>query len=70
MSNIKITTGNILDEALAHIVKVEPRLRPVVEKHHCHVFSLEGLSEEIDPFRSLVSGIISQQVRMNIFLLL
>jgi DNA-3-methyladenine glycosylase II len=61
-SSIKITTGNILDEALAHIVKVEPKLKPVIEKHPCHVFSPEGLAEEIDPFRSLVSGIIAQQV--------
>jgi hypothetical protein len=62
-ANIKTTTGNLLEEALAHLVKVEPRLKPVVEKHHCHVFSPEGLAEEIDPFNSLASGIISQQVR-------
>jgi DNA-3-methyladenine glycosylase II len=61
--NIKSTTGTLLEEALAHLVKVEPRLKAVIEKHHCHVFSPEGLAEEIDPFRSLVSGIISQQVR-------
>ncbi|PMD56818.1 DNA glycosylase [Hyaloscypha bicolor E] len=60
--NIKSTTGTLLEEALAHLVKVEPRLKAVIEKHHCHVFSPEGLAEEIDPFRSLVSGIISQQV--------
>lgn len=61
--NIKSTTGALLEEALDHLIKVEPRLKPVIEKHHCHVFSPEGLAEEIDPFRSLVSGIISQQVR-------
>ena len=61
--NIKSTTGALLEEALAHLVRVEPRLKAVIEKHHCHVFSPEGLAEEIDPFRSLVSGIISQQVR-------
>jgi DNA-3-methyladenine glycosylase II len=60
--NIKSTTGTLLEEALAHLVKVEPRLKPVIDKHHCHVFSPEGLAEEIDPFNSLVSGIISQQV--------
>ncbi|KAE9377853.1 HhH-GPD superfamily base excision DNA repair protein [Stipitochalara longipes BDJ] len=60
--NIKSTTGTLLEEALAHLVKVEPKLQPVIEQHHCHVFSPEGLAEEIDPFRSLVSGIISQQV--------
>lgn len=62
-SNIKHSTGKVLDEALAHLVKVEPRLKRIIDQHHCHVFSPEGLAEEIDPFRSLVSGIISQQVR-------
>jgi DNA-3-methyladenine glycosylase II len=61
-ANIKSTTGTLLEEALSHLLKVEPKLKPVIEKHHCHVFSPDGLAEEIDPFRSLVSGIISQQV--------
>jgi len=60
-SNVK-TTASILEDALTHLVKVEPKLKPVIDKHHCHVFSHEGLAEEIDPFNSLVSGIISQQV--------
>lgn len=60
--NIKTTTGNILDEALKHLIRIEPKLKPVIDQHPCHVFSPEGLAEEIDPFRSLVSGIISQQV--------
>jgi len=64
VSKIKTTTGNILEEAIAHLVKTEPRLKPVIDKHHCHVFSPEGLAEEIDPFRSLTSGIISQQVTL------
>lgn len=37
-------------------------MRPLVEKNHCHVFSPEGLAEKVDPFESLCSGIISQQV--------
>ncbi|KAG9234813.1 DNA glycosylase [Amylocarpus encephaloides] len=61
-SKSMITTKNILDEALAHLIKVEPKLKSIIERHPCRVFSPEGLSEEIDPFRSLVSGIISQQV--------
>lgn len=61
--NIKTTTANILDEALAHLIKTEPKLKPIIEKHACGVFSPEGLAEEIDPFNSLISGIISQQVR-------
>lgn len=56
------TTDNILEEALSHLIKVDPRLKAVIEKHPCRVFAKEGLMEVIDPFRSLVSGIISQQV--------
>lgn len=56
------TTGNILVRACAHLISVEPSLRAVIEKHHCPLFSPEGLAEEIDPFRSLASGIIAQQV--------
>jgi DNA-3-methyladenine glycosylase II len=62
-SQVKTTTGNILEEALAHLIKVSPKLKPLIEQHHCHVFSPEGLAEEIDPFGNLVSGILSQQVR-------
>jgi len=59
---LKTTTGNILEKACAHLVKVDPRLKPLVDKHHCAIFSAEGLAREIDPFRALTSGIISQQV--------
>ncbi|TVY81046.1 DNA-3-methyladenine glycosylase [Lachnellula suecica] len=61
-SNITTTTKNLLDEALAHLIKIEPKLKPIIEKHPCRAFSAEGLADEIDPFNSLVSGIISQQV--------
>lgn len=56
------TTANILEEACAHLIKVDPRMKPLIEKHHCHIFSPEGLAEQIDPFESLASSIISQQV--------
>ncbi|KAL8298661.1 hypothetical protein RB597_007329 [Gaeumannomyces tritici] len=56
------TTATILDEACAYLVRVDARMRPLVEAHRCHIFSPEGLAEEIDPFESLCSGIISQQV--------
>jgi DNA-3-methyladenine glycosylase II len=62
VSQGKTTTENLLDEAVAHLIKVSPKLKAVIEQHPCHVFSPEGLAEEIDPFRSLVSWIISQQV--------
>lgn len=56
------TTKCMLDEACAHLINVDSNLRPVIEQHRCRVFSPEGLAEKIDPFRSLASGIISQQV--------
>ncbi|MCJ1433676.1 3-methyladenine DNA glycosylase [Xylographa pallens] len=56
------TTGQLLDEACAHLIAVEPRLKPVIDKHRCQVFAPEGLAEEVDPFRSLASGIMAQQV--------
>ncbi|KAK4496625.1 hypothetical protein PRZ48_012605 [Zasmidium cellare] len=56
------TSKTLLDTACAHLIKVDPALKPVVEKHHCRIFSPSGLAEKIDPFRSLVSGILAQQV--------
>ncbi|ESZ97538.1 hypothetical protein SBOR_2085 [Sclerotinia borealis F-4128] len=58
----KFSTSDILDKAIEHLIKVEPKLKPVIEKHPCRLFSVEGLAEEIEPFKALVSGIISQQV--------
>jgi DNA-3-methyladenine glycosylase II len=58
----RVTTANILKEACDHLIKVDERMRPLVEKNYCRVFSPEGLAEEIDPFESIASGIISQQV--------
>jgi DNA-3-methyladenine glycosylase II len=56
------TTKTLLQEANAHLIKVDERIRPLVENNHCRAFSPEGLAEKIDPFESLTSGIISQQV--------
>ncbi|KAI1211769.1 DNA glycosylase [Annulohypoxylon truncatum] len=56
------TTTNILDEACKHLISVDPRMKPLIDKHHCSLFSAEGLGEKVDPFESLCSGIISQQV--------
>ncbi|TKA70262.1 hypothetical protein B0A55_07761 [Friedmanniomyces simplex] len=56
------TTNCLLDEAVAHLLKVDPTLKPVIDKHPCRVFSPAGLAETIDPFRSLASGIMAQQV--------
>ncbi|KAF1814603.1 DNA glycosylase [Eremomyces bilateralis CBS 781.70] len=56
------TTDTLLEEACAHLVTTDPTLKPLVEKHTCQMFTPAGLAEEIDPFESLASGIISQQV--------
>ncbi|KZL68500.1 hHh-GPD superfamily base excision DNA repair protein [Colletotrichum incanum] len=58
----RTTTANILEEACRHLIEVDPRMKPLIEKNHCRVFSPEGLADKIDPFESLCSGIISQQV--------
>lgn len=57
-----LTTGNVLQKALDHLIAVEPKLKPIIEKHHCGVFDVEGLKEVIDPWVSLTSSIIGQQV--------
>lgn len=56
------TTATLLDEAKAHLLSVDPKLSDVTAAHHCRAFDPEGLAEEIDPFRSLASGIMAQQV--------
>ncbi|KAF2663770.1 DNA glycosylase [Microthyrium microscopicum] len=56
------TTDNLLKTACDHLCSVDPRLKAAIDKHHCSVFSPEGLQEEINPFSSLCSSIISQQV--------
>ena len=58
-----LTTAKcLLDEAVAHLISVDAKLKPVIDAHHCRVFSPAGLAEAIDPFRSLASGIMAQQV--------
>ncbi len=57
-----VTTANILEEACAHLVRVDPKLKPLIEAKYCHVFSPDSLAEQVDPFEALASGIISQQV--------
>lgn len=56
------TTGTLLEQAIAHLIAADPRLQPVIDQHPCPLFSPAGLAEPIDPFNSLVSSIIGQQV--------
>jgi DNA-3-methyladenine glycosylase II len=56
------TTENLLKTAEEHLLKIDPKLGPLIAQHKCTTFSPAGLAEEIDPFTSLVSSIIAQQV--------
>jgi DNA-3-methyladenine glycosylase II len=56
------TTVNLLEKACEHLCTVDPRLKAVVDKHHCKLFSPEGLAEDVEPFQALASGIMAQQV--------
>lgn len=56
------TTGTLLEKAVAHLIAADPRLEPVIQQHPCSLFSPTGLAEQIDPFNSLTSSIIGQQV--------
>ncbi|KAJ5281480.1 hypothetical protein N7478_006852 [Penicillium angulare] len=56
------TTGTLLEQGLAHLIATDPRLKSVIEQHPCPLFSPEGLAEKVDPFNSLTSSIIGQQV--------
>lgn len=56
------STKQLLAQACAHLTKVDPRMQSLIDKHPCRLFSPEGLAEEVDPFQSLCSGIMAQQV--------
>ncbi|CAG8883672.1 unnamed protein product [Penicillium nalgiovense] len=56
------TTGTLLEKATTHLIATDPRIATVIERNPCPLFSPVGLAEEIDPFNSLTSSIIGQQV--------
>ncbi|KAL8701846.1 MAG: hypothetical protein Q9224_000313 [Gallowayella concinna] len=56
------STSRLLDQACAHLIQADSRLQPIIKKHPCKLFSAEGLAEVIDPFQSLCSSIMAQQV--------
>lgn len=58
-----LTTDNVLEKACAHLISIDPRLKTVIDQHHCRMFSPEGLAEEVEPFIALSSSIMNQQVR-------
>ncbi|KAL1612487.1 3-methyladenine DNA glycosylase [Paraconiothyrium brasiliense] len=56
------TIDTLLKDAEESLCSVDPKLRPLVERHKCKMFSPEGLREVVDPFTALSSGIMGQQV--------
>lgn len=56
------STSNILNEACAHLIKVDPRMQTLIDAHPCDIFSPKGLAEECEPFKTIASGIMAQQV--------
>lgn len=63
-SSTLTSTATLLAKATTHLISADPtgKLAPLIDAHPCRVFSPAGLAEEIDPFRSLASGIMAQQV--------
>ncbi|KAF2833625.1 DNA glycosylase [Ophiobolus disseminans] len=62
---LKPPTSNIdtlLKDAEAFLIGVDPKLKGLIEKHQCKMFSPEGLREVVDPFTALASSIMGQQV--------
>ncbi|KAE8835108.1 hypothetical protein PTNB85_06441 [Pyrenophora teres f. teres] len=60
--NASTNVERLLKDAEEFLVKVDPKMEALVKKHHCEIFSPEGLREVVDPFTALSSGIIGQQV--------
>ncbi|KAI6248196.1 DNA-3-methyladenine glycosylase [Erysiphe necator] len=57
-----VTDKSLIQEANTHLIRVEPKLKPIIEQNFCHLFSPEGLLQEVEPFGALTNSIISQQV--------
>jgi len=56
------THSTFLRRASEHLISVDPRFKSLLAQNECHVYSPAGLAEGVDPFKALVSGILSQQV--------
>jgi DNA-3-methyladenine glycosylase II len=57
-----VTTATLLEQGVAHLLSADPALAELISTHPCPIFSQSGIEQLVDPFESLVSGIISQQV--------
>lgn len=55
--------ASLLQQAQAHLVAAAPAMAVLIARNpDCPVFTPEWLAEEVDPFESLASALISQQV--------
>ena len=41
---------------------MDPRFKTLLDKNTCHIYTPKGLAEGVDPYKALVSGILSQQI--------
>ncbi|RVD89241.1 uncharacterized protein DFL_000257 [Arthrobotrys flagrans] len=57
-----ITGEGEVHPGITHLLTTNPSLSTIITRHPCTLFSPPGLSEPVNPFHSLCSGIISQQV--------
>ncbi|BFZ59206.1 3-methyladenine DNA glycosylase [Saitoella coloradoensis] len=57
-----LTHASCLPQAYAHLTKIDPRFAQLIEAYPCRPFTDAALREQIDPFRTLVTGVLSQQV--------
>lgn len=55
-------TAHLLSKACEHLCKMDPRMKVLIDAYPCPIFTPEALAEPIDPYKSLVSGILAQQV--------
>ncbi|KAI5813445.1 DNA glycosylase [Pyronema omphalodes] len=56
------STDTIFSKALSHLIQTDSRFSGLIERHPCPLFTASGLCEVQNPFASLCSGVISQQV--------
>ncbi|KAF3079737.1 3-methyladenine DNA glycosylase [Orbilia oligospora] len=57
-----ITGEEEVHPGITHLLTTNPSLSTIITRHPCTLFSASGLLEPVNPFHSLCSGIISQQV--------
>jgi DNA-3-methyladenine glycosylase II len=62
LKNPSTNIDTLLKEAEEFLIGVDPKLKGLIEKHRCKMFSPEGLREVVDPFTALASSIMGQQV--------